>query len=369
MSGLARDSDTTKDGPDRPTAASGTQPTQIQSAAMRPVVLWLFICCGMVVAMMLIGAITRLTESGLSMVEWRPLIGALPPFSDAEWRRIFDLYRQTSEYRLENAGMTLAEFKTIFWWEYIHRLWGRLIGIVFAVPLLWFVVRRRVRGRLTLTLFGLFLLGAAQGVIGWWMVKSGFADRTDVSQYRLAIHLGLAFLILGCLLWAALGLLPHTGQTRPVAPVVRRGAVALLVLISVTVLSGGLVAGLNAGYAYNDWPLMNGQVVPVEILDRVPVWLNFFENVATVQFDHRILAYLSAAGVILLWSAALRHRIGGAARRPLDLLLAMTAAQIALGIFTLMLVVPIHLAVLHQAGAIAVFCLAVWTVHRLRSAA
>ena len=342
---------------------------EIQSAAMRPVALWLFACCGMVVAMMLIGAITRLTESGLSMVEWRPLIGALPPFSEAEWQRIFDLYRQTSEYRLQNAGMTLAEFKTIFWWEYIHRLWGRLIGIVFAVPFLWFVLRRQVRGRLTLTLFGLFLLGAAQGVIGWWMVKSGFADRSDVSQYRLAIHLGLAFLILGCLLWVALGLLPGEPAAKPVAPVIRRGAVAVLVLISVTVLSGGLVAGLNAGYAYNDWPLMNGQVVPVEIFDQVPVWLNFFENVATVQFDHRLLAYLTAAGVLLLWAAALRHRMAAATRRPLDLLLAMTAVQIALGVFTLVMVVPIHLAVLHQAGAIAVFCLAVWAVHRLRYAA
>jgi cytochrome c oxidase assembly protein subunit 15 len=366
MNGIVRDSNSTTDTADhRHSASADTAARPDGQRGNRPVALWLLACCGMVVVMMLIGAATRLTESGLSMVEWRPLIGALPPLGEAEWQRIFGLYQKTSEYRLENAGMTLADFKTIFWWEYIHRLWGRLIGVVFAVPMLWFMLRRRVRGRLAFILFGLFLLGAAQGVIGWWMVKSGFADRSDVSQYRLAIHLGMAFLILGCLLWVALGLLSGAPQSQPVTPGIRRGAVILLALITVTVLSGGLVAGLNAGFAYNDWPFMNGQLVPREITDLVPLWLNLFENVATVQFDHRLLAYLTAAGVLLLWLAALRNRIGGALRRPLDLLLVMVVAQIALGVFTLIQVVPIGLAVLHQAGAIAVFCLAVWNAHRL----
>jgi len=171
----------------------------------RPIVTWLVLCCLMVVAMMLIGAVTRLTESGLSMVEWRPLIGVLPPLDEAEWGRIFDLYRATSEYRLENAGMTIGEFKTIFWWEYIHRLWGRLIGLVFGLPFLWFLVRRKVPAGLTPHLIALFVLGGLQGVIGWWMVKSGLVDRHDVSQYRLVVHLAIAFLILGYMLWLVLG--------------------------------------------------------------------------------------------------------------------------------------------------------------------
>lgn len=341
-----------------------------EGAVLRPrddagaITLWLFACCAMVIAMMLIGAITRLTESGLSMVEWRPLIGALPPLSDMEWRRIFDLYRQSSEYRLENAGMTLTEFKTIFWWEYIHRVWGRLIGVVFAVPFLWFLIRGAVRGRLALRLFGLFLLGGLQGLIGWWMVKSGLVDRADVSQYRLTVHLGMAFLILAGLLWTALDLLPGAASG-PVPRVVRRAAAALLIVASLTALSGGLVAGLNAGFAYNDWPLMNGQAFPEEYADIVPFWLNPFENLAAVQFNHRILAYATVIGAGALWFAAVGARLDAARRRPIDLLFGMALLQAGLGIATLMLVAPIPLAVAHQAGAIALFCLSVWSVHRL----
>ena len=330
----------------------------------RAIAIWLFACCAMVIAMMLIGAITRLTESGLSMVEWRPLIGALPPLSDAEWRRVFDLYRQTSEYRLENAGMTLSEFKTIFWWEYIHRVWGRLIGVVFAVPFLWFLIRGAVRGRLALQLFGLLLLGGLQGLIGWWMVKSGLVDRTDVSQYRLTVHLGMAFLILAGLLWTALDLLPGAAAG-PAPRAMRRGALGLLVVASLTMLSGGLVAGLNAGFAYNDWPLMNGQVFPEEYADIVPFWLNLFENLAAVQFNHRILAYATVLGAAALWVTAVGARLDAARRRPIDFLFAMALLQVGLGVATLMLVVPISLAVAHQAGAITLFCLSVWSVHRL----
>lgn len=333
----------------------------------RAIITWLIVCCGMVVAMMLIGAITRLTESGLSMVEWRPLIGAFPPLSDAEWRRVFDLYRKTSEYRLENAGMSLAEFKTIFWWEYIHRLWGRLIGVVFGLPLIWFAVRGYLTKPLALRLFVLFLLGGAQGAIGWWMVKSGLVDRADVSQYRLTVHLGIAFLILGAMLWVVLDLLDYRSIVSPDEPPnlrrLRCYTAGLLLLVFVTALSGGLVAGLNAGYAYNDWPYMNGQIVPEEIGDLTPWWINLFENVAAVQFDHRLLAYASALAAVFLWLAAWRTGLQGTARRPFDLLVVMVFAQIALGISTLLLVVPTPLAVAHQGGAIALFCLAVWAVH------
>jgi heme a synthase len=332
----------------------------------RAIVIWLIVCCGMVVAMMLIGAITRLTESGLSMVEWRPLIGAFPPISDAEWRRVFDLYRKTSEYRLENAGMSLAEFKTIFWWEFIHRLWGRLIGAAFGLPMIWFALRGYLTKPLALRLFVLFLLGAAQGAIGWWMVKSGLVDRADVSQYRLTVHLGIAFLILGAMLWVVLDLVNCSTAppiSPPVSPSLRRYAAGLLLLISVTALSGGLVAGLNAGYAYNDWPYMNGQIVPEEYGDLTPAWINLFDNVAAVQFDHRLLAYASVLGAILLWIAAWRNGLRRTARRPFDLLVMMALVQVALGVSTLLLVVPTPLAVAHQGGAITLFCLAVWAAH------
>lgn len=333
------------------------------AAKNRAIANWLVVCCGMVVAMMLIGAITRLTESGLSMVEWRPLIGAFPPISDAEWRRVFDLYRQTSEYRLENAGMSLSEFKTIFWWEYIHRLWGRLIGVVFGLPLIWFAVRGYLTKPLAFRLLVLFLLGGAQGVIGWWMVKSGLVDRADVSQYRLTVHLGVAFLILGAMLWVLLDLVAHKPATTPVSRSFRRSTAGLLMLIFGTALSGGLVAGLNAGYAYNDWPYMNGQIVPEEYGDLTPWWINLFENVAAVQFDHRLLAYFSVVGVLLLWVAAWRNGLTGRTRRPFDLLAVMVFAQVALGVSNLLFVVPTPLAVAHQGGAIALFCLAVWAVH------
>lgn len=274
--------------PDNPTSTDG---------APRAIAIWLFACCGMVILMMLIGAITRLTESGLSIVEWRPLIGVLPPLSDEEWKRVFALYRATSEYRLQNPDMTLAAFKTIFWWEYIHRVWGRLIGIVFAVPLLWFLVRRQIPKGLAPHLVGLFLLGGFQGVIGWWMVKSGFVDREDVSQYRLTAHLGIAFIILGYMLWIAIDLIARARAEIALPAGLGRNAKAVLLTVFATALTGGLVAGLNAGFTYNEWPMMDGRFVPDGYGELTPWWLNPFDNIAAVQFDHRIMAYLTAAAV------------------------------------------------------------------------
>lgn len=330
----------------------------------RAVIAWLFACAGLVVLMMLVGAITRLTESGLSIAEWNPLMGALPPLTGAEWQRIFDLYRDTSEYRTVNAGMTLAEFRTIFWWEYLHRLLGRLIGVAFGLPLAWFLLRRRIGRALGLRLFGLFLLGGLQGGIGWWMVKSGLVDRVDVSHYRLATHLGIAFLILGAMLWVALDILPRPRASEAPAALCR-GAKLLLALIFVLALSGGLVAGLDAGFVYNDWPLMNGAFVPELYGAMRPWWLNLFDNVAAVQFNHRMLAYTVALATPCLWLAARRSNLAAALRRPVDLLLGMVAIQVSLGVSTLMLGVPVALGVAHQGGAIAVFCLAVWSAHTL----
>lgn len=335
----------------------------------RVVGLWLLACCVMVFAMMLIGAITRLTESGLSMVEWRPLIGALPPMTDAEWQRVFDLYRQTSEYRIDNAGMSLAEFQSIFWWEFIHRLWGRAIGVVFALPFFYFLATRRIPAGYTKHLAILLFLGGLQGVIGWWMVKSGFVDRSDVSQYRLAVHLGMAFLILAYLLWLALGLLWPVPQDRPAAPRgLRRLGAYCHAVIFFTVLSGALVAGLNAGLLYNDWPLMGGNFIPEDIAALSPAWLNIFENEGTVQFDHRIMAYLTLTVVMLTWLSARKADLAPRARLSINCLAAMVWVQAALGISTLVLMVPLPLAVLHQAGAATSFCLSIWLMKELRGA-
>lgn len=330
------------------------------TAAPRAIAIWLFACCGMVILMMLIGAITRLTESGLSMVEWRPLIGVLPPLTDEEWQRVFALYRKTSEYRLQNPDMSLGAFKTIFWWEYIHRVWGRLIGVVFAVPLLWFLVRRQIPKGLAPHLVALFLLGGVQGVIGWWMVKSGFVDRDDVSQYRLTVHLGIAFVILGYMLWIAIGLISRGLAEFALPAGLGRNAKAVLLIVFITALTGGLVAGLNAGFTYNEWPMMDGRFVPDGYGEMSPWWLNLFDNIAAVQFDHRMMAYLTAAAVLALWLQARRGRLPAAAQRPFHVLAAVVVVQIALGIATLLMVVPLPLAVLHQAGAIALFCAAVW---------
>ena len=337
--------------------------TMTSGAAPRPVAVWLFTCAGMVVMMMLIGAITRLTESGLSMVEWRPLIGAWPPTNEAEWQRVFALYRDTSEYQLANAGMGLPEFKTIFWWEFIHRFWGRMIGIVFAVPFVVFLLLKKIPRPLIPHLIALFVLGGLQGVIGWWMVKSGFVDRTDVSQYRLTVHLGLAFGILGYLLWVALDIV--AAHRLRVPDGLRSQARLTLGVIALTVLAGGLVAGLNAGLTYNTWPLMDGDFVPDGIFEQSPWWLNPFENVAAVQFNHRILAYISVGGILWLWFSVRRARTASRARLASGLLAAMAFAQVILGIATLLLAVPLPLAVLHQAGAATLFTLAVWTVHEL----
>lgn len=320
----------------------------------------------MVIAMVVIGGITRLTESGLSIIEWRPLIGMVPPLSVAEWERIFGLYRETPEFRVENPHITLDAFKSIFWWEYIHRLWGRLIGIIFAAGFLWLLRRKQIDRRLLPHLVALFLLGVLQGVIGWWMVRSGFADRTDVSQYRLVIHLGMAFAILAYMLWLALTLIEQRRENDQLPASGYVLALAVLSVVSVTVLSGGLTAGLDAGFIYNTWPLMDGGIAPEAMFVETPLWSNFFENPATVQFDHRALAYLTTGLVVTLWLRQRRASRSAHAARALQVLLAVVALQVMLGVATLLLVVPLLLAVAHQASAVALFIAAVWTAHSLR---
>jgi cytochrome c oxidase assembly protein subunit 15 len=333
----------------------------------RAVAAWLLTCCALVFAMVVVGGVTRLTHSGLSIVEWQPIVGTLPPLDEGAWQETFRKYQQTPQYRLVNPDMTLAGFKSIFWWEYIHRLLGRLVGAAFLLPFLWFALRGRIARALAWRLGGIFALGALQGAMGWYMVQSGLIDDPRVSQVRLAAHLGIAFLIYAAMLWIALDLLfPRASRAEATPRGLRRFAVALAALIFAMALSGGLVAGIRAGLAYNTFPLMNGRVIPPEIFSLEPWYLNFSSNMATVQFDHRLIAWLLAFLVPWFWLRVRREPVPRRARLAADLLLAMLALQITLGIATLLLAVPVSLAAAHQAGALLVFSAAIFVVHSLR---
>jgi cytochrome c oxidase assembly protein subunit 15 len=317
--------------------------TRLQVAA------WLLACCALVYAMVVVGGVTRLTHSGLSIVEWQPIVGAVPPLSDAQWMKTFGEYQLTPEYRKVNQGMSLAAFKSIFWWEYFHRLLGRTIGFVFLLPLLWFWLRGRIDRPLALKLAGIFVLGGLQGAMGWYMVTSGLVDDPRVSQYRLTAHLALALAI-----YAAR------------QPQLRRFFWIVTAMVAYMVVTGGFVAGTHAGLAYNTFPLMNGHLVPPEIFMLEPWPLNFFNNLATVQFDHRLGAWLLALLVPWLWLKARRETLTPRTRLMLNLLAGMLALQITLGISTLLLVVPVPLAAAHQAGAVLLLTVALLTNHALR---
>src|SRR6266540_624809 len=317
--------------------------------------------------MVVVGGVTRLTHSGLSIVEWQPIVGALPPLDEAGWQETFGKYKQTPEYRLVNPSINLDGFKGIFWWEYIHRLLGRLIGAAFLLPFLWFALRGRIARTLTWKFAVIFGLGALQGALGWYMVQSGLVDDPRVSQYRLTAHLGVAFLIYAAMLWISLDLLfPRVPRAEAAPRGLRRFAFALAALIFAMALSGGLVAGIRAGFAYNTFPLMNGWVVPPDIFAMDPWYLNFFSNMATVQFDHRLIAWLLAFLVPWFWLKVRREAAPRRARLGADLLLGALALQIALGITTLLLAVPVPLAAAHQAGALLVFSAALFSAHSLR---
>jgi cytochrome c oxidase assembly protein subunit 15 len=337
------------------------------AAAPRAVAIWLLVCCALVFSMVVVGGVTRLTHSGLSITEWQPIVGTLPPLSQADWNSAFAKYQATPEYQQVNKGMTLAEFKGIFWWEYFHRLLGRLIGVAFLVPYLAFALRRRIPPGYGGRLAALFVLGGLQGAMGWYMVKSGLVDDPRVSQFRLTAHLGLAFVIFGAMFWVALSLLDPRRIFTADARVPRRFAFAVVGLVFIMVLTGGFVAGIRAGFAYNTFPLMNGHLVPPEIMLIEPWWKNFFYNMATVQFDHRALAWVLACAVPLLWwRVRAAPGVSARARTGAHLLLAMFAVQVTLGIATLVQVVPLPLAAAHQAGALLLFAFALHLAHALR---
>lgn len=341
-----------------------------QARSDTQVAVWLLACCALLFCMVVVGGVTRLTRSGLSIVEWQPIMGAIPPLNQAQWQETFDKYRKTPEYEKVNKGMSLEEFKGIFWWEYFHRLLGRLIGLVYLLPYAYFLARRRIHGPLAWKLAGIFVLGGLQGGMGWYMVQSGLVDDPRVSHFRLTAHLGLAFVIFAAMFWVALDLLSPRARADTPSPHrlgLRRFSLGLAALIFVMVLSGGLVAGIRAGYAYNTFPLMNGHFIPPEIFMIEPWHLNFFNNMATVQFDHRIIAWLLAFLVPWFWFRASRGELlHPRGRLACHLFLAALAAQIALGISTLLLVVPVGLGAAHQGGAVVLFACGLWVAHEMR---
>lgn len=331
----------------------------------KQVAAWLLACCVLIFAMVVLGGVTRLTRSGLSIVEWDPIMGAIPPLSQTEWEQTFDKYQQTPEYQKVNAGMSLHEFKGIFYVEWAHRLLGRLIGVVFLVPFLYFLVRRRIKRTMVPKLVIMFVLGGLQGALGWYMVKSGLIDIPRVSPYRLTAHLAFAVIIYGYIFWTALGLL-YPRQSLPPPAALRRFGAAVTALIFLMILSGGFVAGTKAGHAFNTFPLMNGRLLPAGMYAMQPLWANLFENIATVQFNHRLIAYLLCAVIPLFWWTAMRQALPARTRLAVHLLLGWLAAQVTLGIATLLYVVPVPLGAAHQGGALILFTLALYVLHALR---
>ncbi len=318
--------------------------------------------------MTILGGVTRLTGSGLSMVEWEPILGILPPLTPTEWEETFYLYQQFPEYKLKNNTMILSEFKSIFWFEYAHRLLGRSIGMIFLLPFVFFVIKRKIDKRLAPKLVTMLILGGLQGLMGWYMVKSGLVNNPHVSQYRLTAHLALAIIIFSYMFWIALDLLYPAVDAH-----IKRNnrnfsrlSITISTIIFVTIMSGGFVAGTHAGRAFNTFPLMNGQWVPAGLLQLSPVWKNFFENIITVQFDHRVMATLLFLLIPILWWTTRKSQQEPSLHSGLHLMLAALAIQIALGISTLLLIVPVTLAAAHQAGSIVLLTSSLFVSHQLR---
>jgi heme a synthase len=332
--------------------------------------MWLFAVAALVFAMVVVGGATRLTGSGLSITEWQPILGVVPPMNETAWHEAFEKYRQIPEYTLVNRGMSLEGFKAIYWWEWTHRLLGRLIGFVFLIPFVYFLARGSIPRPYISRVAALFVMGGAQGALGWFMVKSGLSERVDVSQYRLAGHLALAVAIAGYALWLALSIRdePRTAGKADAHPAshrgVKLGAGMLAGLIYLQIIVGAFVAGLKAGHASNTWPLMNGEIIPPGLDVFSPWYLNFFENPLMAQFTHRAVAYalaLFAVGFgILIWRSPGARNL----RVPVAAVGAAIFFQIALGIATIVYNVPVNAALAHQANAIIVFALALWTLHR-----
>jgi cytochrome c oxidase assembly protein subunit 15 len=336
--------------------------------ARKWVAYWLFAVALLVASMVTLGGLTRLTGSGLSITEWQPVMGIIPPLSHETWLAEFAKYQQIPQYWRENRGMSLAAFQSIYWWEWTHRFLGRLIGAAFLLPFIFFAATGAIVRSQWPRMMLLFALGALQGFVGWWMVESGLETRVSVSQYRLVIHLGVAILLFGALLWMALEFLRDDPSSHAISSVRVRNRFfgwTLVAFVYIQMLLGALVAGLHAGLLYNTWPSMNGRFIPENAFVLHPPWRNFFENPGLAQFDHRVVAYLVAAAVIVFWFVRRRGDLPGTPRTSTSALLALIFLQIALGIATLLNQAPLALAALHQATAVALFAAAIWNVFEL----
>jgi heme a synthase len=334
----------------------------------RLVASWLFAVASMVLLMIVLGGVTRLTGSGLSIMEWAPITGTLPPLSDAEWQRLFDLYRQIPQYALVNQGFGLSGFKQIFWLEWIHRLWGRLIGFAFLVPLIWLWATGRIERGLRPRLVLLFVLGALQGVVGWFMVASGFfPESTAVSPYRLVIHLALALVLYAALVWTGLGVLWPVPHSAAAHRFLHRLAWLACGAIALTILAGGFVAGTHAGFDYNTFPLMDGKLLPSDYAALQPFVRNLTENIPAVQFDHRLLATVTLLVTGTTVGFGLLSWLPRRTRIALMALGIVAALQYSLGVATLLLVVPMPLAALHQALAILFLTGGILLLHTTRA--
>lgn len=329
---------------------------------------WLLSVAGLIFLMVIVGGITRLTDSGLSITEWKPIMGALPPLTEAAWLEAFEKYQQIPEYILVNAGMSLAEFKVIFFWEWFHRLLGRFIGVAFALPLAYFILTRKIERVMIPRLVLLFVLGGAQGALGWYMVMSGLVDRVDVSQYRLTAHLGFAVVLFLFSLWVAFGLLvPKEKVEKAATGSLDNIMIGFTGLVFAQILLGGFVAGLDAGIGFNTWPLMDGALIPSGLYGESSFAASAFANNMTVQFNHRMVAYLVVAVGVAIYVIGRKAGLTRRQKRTLDLLSLAVLAQVALGIFTLIYFVPLWLAAMHQGGALVVLGLSLFLVYLLRA--
>jgi cytochrome c oxidase assembly protein subunit 15 len=328
----------------------------------RQIAYWLFFCAAVIFGMILLGGVTRLTSSGLSMVDWKPIMGVIPPMTQTDWQEMFLKYQQFPEYQKINVGMSLEDFKPIFMYEYLHRVLGRLIGVIFIVPFLFFYFSRRIKTGLTPKLVIMLVGGGCQGLLGWYMVKSGLVDNPHVSQYRLTAHLGAAVLIYGFILWTAFGLV-LTARAQPVE--LQRFSIGLSALIYLMILSGGLVAGTHAGNAYSTWPLMGDSFVPAGLYAMTPAWLSAFEDITTIQFNHRMFAYLIVALVVAFAIRAFRFGVVGRLKVGIFCLIGLLGMQVTLGISTLIFYVPIPVAAAHQVGAVALLTASLFISHCL----
>jgi cytochrome c oxidase assembly protein subunit 15 len=326
----------------------------------RPLRIWLGLVVLALFALVIVGGATRLTQSGLSITEWKPIHGVIPPLDEQQWQEEFDLYKRIPQYQMLNSDMTLEGFKSIYWWEWAHRLLARSIGVLFFLPFLYFVARGKIEKRLRLPLLGIFLLGGLQGAIGWWMVASGLTELTSVSQYRLAVHLVMACLIFSSTVWIMRGLSPHSGDVAPRGGAVFAGIIAAMALFQIYL--GALVAGLHAGMTYNTWPLMDGAIIPGDLFVQKPWWINLFENPKTVQFVHRCGAYALFVAVIAQAIWLFRVARGTTHCRRAMVLVLLVTIQAGLGIAALLTQADLHAALTHQAGALVVlgFTVAHW---------